>query len=36
MIHKSLQVIQEDELIVIHSQQMPSSLGGIIVNSYQM
>jgi hypothetical protein len=36
MIHKSLQVIREDELIVIHFYKMPASPGGTIVNSHQM
>jgi hypothetical protein len=36
MIHKSLQVIREDELIVIHSHKMSDSPGGTIVNSHQM
>jgi hypothetical protein len=31
MIHKSLQVILEDELIVIQSNEMTDSPGGIIV-----
>jgi hypothetical protein len=36
MIHKSLQVIREDELIAVHSYTLPDSPGGRIVNSDQM
>jgi hypothetical protein len=35
-IHKSLQAILEDELIVIHCKKIPSSPAGTIVNVHQM